>query len=217
VSRLRVLAGVVALLTLLAGVAALAEWLRHPPTIAPVPGPPDPGDPRAEVVCPAPPVGSAPVRVSSNDLYDCPHSYDGNTVTFEGEVIGAVLDRRDGAWLQLNDDAYAGDLGPLPAHRELRGANSGVGVHLPTELAERIQWAGSHRARGDVLTVTGVYHQSDPVSGEVAVIRATAGDIARTGAPLAHERLRGRQVVGALVGLAALALLAAGRLAARRP
>jgi hypothetical protein len=213
VAPLRVLVGAVVLLVALAAVAGLAEWLRPP--AAPPAAPPVPADPRAERDCP-PPVGAPPVRVSSSDLYDCPASFDGYTVVYEGEVIGAVLPRGEGAWLQLNDDAYAADPGPLPGHGGFAGGNSGVGVHVPRALADRIAWVGSHRARGDVIAVTGTFAQADPHSGEVAIIRADSGTVLRSGAAITHPPLADRRLAGSILALAALVLLGAGRLAARR-
>lgn len=215
VSRPRALIGGLLLLAVLTGVVMLVEYLRHPPAVAPVAELPDASDPRDEIECPpAPSVGGAderPVPVNSNDLYDCPHTYDGRPVRFEGEVVGALLDRADGAWTQLNDDAYAGDLGPLPAHREFRGGNAGVGVHLPRDLADAVEWVGGPAARGDVLVVTGPYHQSDADSGEAAVIRASAGEVIATGSPIEDRVMPDRRVAGIILAVAAMALLGAGR------
>jgi hypothetical protein len=216
VSRLGVLGGALVLLAVLAGVAALAEALRHPPTVAPVELPEEDGDPRDEVVCPAPPdPEGAPPRVSSNDLYECPHVYDGRAVRYEGEVVGALLRRAEGTWTQLNDDVYAGDLGPLPAHREFRGGNAGVGVLLPHALARGVEWVGGPNARGDVLTVVGTFHLSDPASREVAVIRATEGHVARAGSPIEHAPLSDRRFAGLVLAAAAGIMLLVARYAAR--
>lgn len=216
VARGRVLAAALLFVAALAGVAGLAGALRHPPTVTPVPELPDAADPRDEIVCPPSPRHGDAVQVGSNELYDCPHTFDGHHVLFTGEVVGAILLRPEGAWVQLNDDAYAGQLGPLPAHREFRGGNSGVGVHLPRPLVEDIELVGGPTARGDVLTVAGTYHLSDREGGEAAVIRATGGEITRRGQRLALEPLRDRQVVGGLLGLLAAALVAGPWLAARR-
>jgi hypothetical protein len=40
-----------------------------------------------------------------------------------------------GAWLHLNDDRYALDLGPLPQHRTAVAGNSGVPVLVPAAVA----------------------------------------------------------------------------------
>ena len=218
VPPLRVAAAAALLLTVLAAVAGLAEALRHPATLDPVPEPAAVEDPREEVVCDGVPEArpGEPIIVDSGGLLDCPEVYDGHLVAYEGEVVGAVLERDDGSWVQLNDDPYAGDLGPLPSHRQFRGGNGGVGVHVPHALAGQVAWVGAHDQRGDVLAVVGVYHQSDPRSGEVAVIRVSAGEVVAAGGPIAHPPLADRRLAGGLLAAAALGLVLVGRLRARR-
>lgn len=227
----RLAAGAVVVLALLAGIVLLAETLRHP-----LPGaPPDepllepPADPRVDVTCPppqlqAPPVGERPaiagpdepVQVTSNALFDCPRSFDGRRVRYEGEAVGAVLERPGGAWVQLNDDVYAGDLGPLPAHRDYRGGNAGLGVFVPADLARQIANVGGPQSRGDHLEVFGVFHRVDPASHEVAVIRAESGLVTTPGGPFDDAPLQDRQVVAVVLGLLAGGLVAAERVTTRR-
>lgn len=199
----------------LAAVVVGVDALRHPPAVEPAPVPVDDGDPREAITCPEhPPPASTPV--TSDDLYECPAVFDGATVRFRGEAVGALLERADGAWTQLNDDAYAGDLGPLPAHRDFRGGNAGIGVYLIADLADRITHIGGPSARGDVLTVTGVFHRVDAHSGEVAVIRAHDGRVSRPGEPISHRALTDRRTVGILVALAVAALFAGEQIIRRR-
>lgn len=226
VSRLRVLVGALLLLGAIVGIIAVGETLRHPPGDVEGAVPPEEGDFRDELVCPTdlPPddesgpqsEGGPAVSVTSGDLHDCPSVYDGRAVRYEGEVVGALLRRSDGAWTQLNDDPYAGALGPLPLHRDYRGANAGVGVFLPAALVDRVEVVGGPRARGDVLTIVGTFHRVDPRSREVAVIRAHTATVSRRGRPFDEDPLRGRQVVGIVLALAAAGVTAAHRMAIRR-
>jgi hypothetical protein len=218
VPRARVASAALLFALFLAGLIGLAEWLRHP---APphVPAPPPADDPREPIDCPEPlpredgndtppAVGEgagAPVTVTSDDLYDCPAYFDGRRVRYSGEVVGGVLQRRDGAWVQLNDDVYAGQPGPLPTHRHYRGANSGVGVWLPSELAGAITNVGGPGVRGDTLTIEGIFWQVDPHAFEAAVLRAERGSLVRVGQPTPDPPLRNRMVVAAALALAAVA------------
>lgn len=228
VSRLGALIGVLAVLLSLAAVAALAETLRHPHPEAEM-RPAEPGaDPRDEVVCPRPlpregesrlgVVGRDPelTAVSSDDLYDCPEFFDQQVVSFQGEVVGGVMRRDEGAWVQLNDDAYAGLLGPLPAHRDLRGGNSGIGVLVPHDVAEGIEVVGGPATRGDLLSVMGVFYRVDPGTREVAVIRATTVEVLRSGTEVEQPRLPEREVVGWLLAALAALAVAGERIALRR-
>lgn len=223
VSRPRALLGLLVLLSVLAGIVAATEALRRPGPTPPIPDVgADPGDPRETVDCPSALVGGDstprdrdPVPVASGDLYACPSTFDNALVTFEGEVVGAVMGRGDGAWTQLNDDAYANALGPLPGHRDYRGSNAGVGVHLPEDVAERVERVGGPTGRGDVLRVEGTFHRVDEDSGEVAVIRAASGEVVEPGAPTRQPSLPARRAAAVAAALAAVALLVGERVVRR--
>ncbi len=226
VGRLRVLAVFLLAILALFGLGAVTELLRHPaPGGGPV-TPEDGGDPREQIDCPEPEPRegrereevdfSTVVRVDSNALYDCPGTFDGSLIRYRGEVVGDVLRRRDGAWVQLNDDIYAGDAGPLPAHRDFRGGNAGVGVFIPADLADQISFVGGPRFHGDLLEVVGVFHRVDPVATEVTVIRAQDGIVARPGRPFEDVPLRDRQVVALLLAPVALLTILWERRTARR-
>lgn len=226
VSRFHVLLGALALLAALAAVVGSSELLRHPHGDPSPRIPPEESDVRDEIVCPDHPppeeqfegeeVTAAAVPVTSDDLYDCPSLYDGLLVHYQGEVVGALLARGDGVWTQLNDDLYAGAAGPLPTHRDYRGANAGVGVFLPADLAEHVQTVGGPRARGDVLAVVGTFHRIDPQSRDAAVIRAESGRVAQRGQSTDHEPLRNRRIVGVLLALAAAGVTTGRHVAIRR-
>lgn len=226
VSRLRVLLGTLVFLGAVGGVIAVSELLRPAPVEVDSGVPPSEGDIRDELVCPpdlpadsesdTPRDAGPAVSVTSEDLYDCPAFYDGRVVRYAGEVVGALLQRADGAWTQLNDDLYAGALGPLPTHRDYRGANAGVGVFLPPDIAGRVQTVGGPRARGDVLEIVGTFHRMDPDSREAAVIRADTATVERRGQRVDHEPLGDRRIVGIVLALTAAALTTAHRIATRR-
>lgn len=230
VSRWKVLASLALLVAVIAGIVAMSEALRYPhPTDAAVTAPgaqPEPAsDPRTVVDCgdPLPREGQereteAPSnisrRVTSSRLYDCPQQYDGARVHYRGEVVGAVLRRDGGAWVQLNDDIYSQASGPLPAHRDYRGGNAGVGVFISPEMAASISAVGGPTMRGDVLDVVGVFHRVDKASNEVAVIRSITAT--RTaGEPLQRPMLPARRAVAIGIGLLMLVVLVLERRAAR--
>jgi hypothetical protein len=131
-------------------------------------------------------------------------------VRYRGEVIGGVLQRSAGSWVHLNDDIYAGDIGPLPAHRDFRGGNGGLGVFIPPELAAQITHLGGPRAHGDIVEVVGTFHRVDASTGEVAILRAIQGTVT-AGRPLERPVLPARRVAGI-----AMLLLMVGTVTAER-
>lgn len=204
------------------GLVALTSWLRlevqtddAPPSagagVAVVPDD-DAVDPlRDEITCPPPPdeeetgLDRRPLPITSTQLYDCPRSYDGRVVQFTGEVVGGLLERRDGIWAQLNDDAYGtSPAGPLPAHRDFRGSNTGVGVLLPPGADRSVHWIGGPGRRGDVLEVAGRFHRTDRATGEVAIIRADEVRVVERGSATEGGDAPRRPVVASIAALLAL-------------
>ncbi len=111
-------------------------------------------------------------RITSAIVSACPRLLDGREVVYVGEVVGDVLRRDGGAWVQVNDDAYALDVGPFGPHRERRGFSSGLSVWLPDGLHEQLGAPGRHGRRGDVISVRGVLLRTDPADGGGITVRA---------------------------------------------
>jgi hypothetical protein len=80
--------------------------------------------------------------LSSSELITNARHYDGKTVVYEGEVIGDIMRRGDYAWANIFD-----------------GQNA-IGVWLPISLTEEISFGGDYKTRGDVLEISGVFHNS---------------------------------------------------------
>jgi hypothetical protein len=123
-------------------------------------------------------------RVTSSLVLACPRLLDGREVVFVGEVVGDVLRRTDGAWLQVNDDDYALEVGPVGPHRELRGFSAGLAVWVPDGLHEGLGAPGRHGTRGAIVRVDGVLLRADPDAGGSITIRATALEVLAPSAPV---------------------------------
>ncbi len=95
-------------------------------------------------------------EVDSGTLLQEWESYDGEEVIFRGEAVGDVLRRGEFAWVMVNDDHYS--TRALHESGELRGGNSGVGVWMPAEEAEKIGRLGRHGSLGDYIEVRGTFH-----------------------------------------------------------
>lgn len=143
--------------------------------------------------------------ITSASATSCPRRFEGRVVGYVGEVVGEVLHREGGAWVQVNDDAYALKVGPLPAHREFAGTNSGLAVWLPGDLHTVVERPGRRGLRGDVIAVEGVFHRVDPDDGGGLTIRATSASRVAPAQSI-EQPLHVPQAIAALVG----ALLAIG-------
>lgn len=85
--------------------------------------------------------------VSSTELINNARLYDGKTVSFSGEVIGDVMARGDFAWINVND------------------GDNAVGIWIEKKLSQEISYTGSFKARGDKISVEGVFHRACPEHG----------------------------------------------------
>jgi hypothetical protein len=218
VRRLPALLGMAATAAVLAGVVAMSSWLVPAGTVTPPLEAPaeDHAAVPGVVVCPADlPVRDAPLPVVSSDLFDCPRLYDGVRVRYTGEVIQAVLRRGDRAWVQLNDDIYALDVGPIAGHRTALGGNSGVAVSIPRDIADDVARVGDGSGRGDVIELTGTFHRADPDDGGGPTIQADAARISDRGTAVTVEVLPRRVAVAGVLAATTLLLLL-GVLRARR-
>jgi hypothetical protein len=155
-------------------------------------------------------------RVSSAQVYACPAAFDGLRVTFVGEAIGEVLLRRGGAWLQVNDDDYALEVGPLGPHVERRGFSGGISVWLPDGLHERIEGVGRHERRGDVLLLEGAVFRADPDDGGGITLRADSLQILAPTVEIPEPFHLVQAIVAGLLAMLALASLVWSRRAKQR-
>lgn len=218
----------------LVALVALAVLVLRLPSLAPVGGvvdapAPDLEDPLEPITCertlPGAPSQAGeeavdlprPVgRATSAALVECPDRFDGRAVSYVGEVVGDVLEREGGAWVLMNDDAYALEVGPLKAHGRFRGPNSGVSVWLAGELAELADEPGRADRRGDVLRVRGIVHRVDPADGGGLTIRASAGELVADARRVDTPLHVPQAVTAAVLALLAAGVVVAGRMAERR-
>lgn len=155
-------------------------------------------------------------EVTSNQLYDCPQTWDGRRIRYAGEVVGALLGRNDAVWAQLNDDVYADAGAPLPTHRDFRGGNAGIGVLLTTDMADAVTWIGGPAQHGDVMEVIGRFQRVDNATGEVAIIRAEQAQVVRDGRAVEIPVSRARPIIAVLAALMATVMTVAERRARTR-
>lgn len=217
------LLGAVALLVALVGLASALDRAapraeRSAPAIADLPAPvldaPIPcrrSDP--DEVVTALTDRLRPGRITAAIVVACPRLFDGREVVHVGEVVGDVLRRDGGAWVTLNDDPYALELGPFGAHRERAGFNTGLSVWLPDGLHEDLGPAGRHGRRGAVLRVEGVLRRADPADGGGLTVRAVSAEVLAPSTPVTAPVDR---TLATAAGVAALTAVAAGLHARRR-
>jgi hypothetical protein len=79
---------------------------------------------------------------SSAELINNAKQYDGETVTYKGEVIGDIMVRKGSAWINVND-----------------GINA-IGIWSNKDLVKDILYTGGYKSRGDIIEVKGIFHRA---------------------------------------------------------
>jgi len=80
--------------------------------------------------------------ISSVELINNAKNYNGNTIVYQGEVIGDIMLRGEYAWINVND-----------------GKNA-IGIWIKKELIKDILYTGSYKSRGDIVEITGTFNRS---------------------------------------------------------
>lgn len=107
--------------------------------------------------------------VELNELINNSSKYDGETVHVKGEALLEALERKDYAWVNIND-----------------GTNA-MGVVMPYEVVEKISRYGNYKQKGDTIEIEAVFHRSCIEHGGdmdlhfVKLISVTKGE------PITHE------------------------------
>lgn len=127
--------------------------------------------------------------VSSTDLIDHAKDYDGQTVVYEGEVIGDILYRGDYAWLNVSD-----------------GQNA-IGCWVAAEQAEQVSVCGGYGKRGDTVRITGEFHRACAEHGGDLDIHADSFAIVRAGGAVEQTYPRLLLIAACVLPLPAAALL----------
>lgn len=126
-----------------------------------------------------------PNEIGSADLVEHMKEYDGMTVTFTGEAVGEAMVRGGHAWIHLNDDAYYAK--NIEEGAPLGGQNSGMPVWVSADRAAKIRVFGDYKHEGDVVRVTGEFHDACAEHGGDTDIHAESLEVVRSGRRVVDE------------------------------
>lgn len=84
----------------------------------------------------------SPQAVDGASLIENAKSLDGQNVTFQGEVIGDIMQRQDHYWINVSDNGTA------------------IGVWITAEQRQAIQLCGQYGIEGDQVQITGLFFQA---------------------------------------------------------
>lgn len=107
--------------------------------------------------------------VSSNDLIDKAKDYDGQKVSYTGEVIGDIMDRGEYSWVNVSD-----------------GANA-IGTWVKTSDMQNVTIAGRYGYHGDTIKINGVFHRACAEHGGDFDIHAEKIEVSQKGYAVGHS------------------------------
>lgn len=109
----------------------------------------------------APDVADATEEATVPELVEMSAELAGRRVSVRGELVGDYGFRSDGwMWTQLNGDAYVDE--PIAEGGTPLGANIGIGIRIPEELAGNLGEPGGYHFRGPVVRAVGMWQHHDP-------------------------------------------------------
>jgi len=139
--------------------------------------------------------------VSSNELIDHAKDYDGQSIIYEGEVVGDILYRGEYAWLAVFD------------------GNNTIGCYVTKAQADQVSFVGGYGKKGDTIRVQGVFHRACAEHGGDLDIHADSIKVLSVGARVQTPLSRPVTILAIALPLpaAAMLLLVWRRRAASRP
>jgi hypothetical protein len=141
------------------------------------------------IVAPVSTSAAQPPVLSTTELVENSYKWDGQTVSFKGEVLQDLMVRKDGTWMNLSD-----------------GNNTAMGVFVPKGVAmPAISRTEDYRSVGDVVLITGVFHRVCVQHQGETDIHATSVTIVTPGStkanPIHLDRVVWFVILAGLLGL----------------
>ncbi|MCM8766419.1 MAG: hypothetical protein NC920_06260 [Candidatus Omnitrophica bacterium] len=101
--------------------------------------------------------------ISSQELIKNPKEYAGKRIVYQGEVVGDIMERKEGVWLNLKDGDYA------------------LGVFVVKGKLPSIKFLGNYKLTGDFLKVEGIFSAHCLTHGGDMDIHAEKVEVIREG------------------------------------
>ena len=128
------------------------------------------------------------------DLSNADSYYDKQTVQITGEVVGDIIDARDGmVWVTLSETSNS--------------SNASVAVLMTRESASHIDALGRYGTTGTMLQVRGVFHLACPDDQGLSDVHATSVAVVAKGVHHANEFRPEAFAVGAALTAVGFALM----------
>ena len=130
-----------------------------------------------------------PTQVASTDLIEKAQALDGQTVTYQGEIIGDIMKRGYHAWINVSD-----------------GANA-IGVFTSISQIKDVSIPGRYQMHGDDVSITGTFHRACAEHGGDMDIHADSVRLITPGYRIYYKAEPWRIIAAAALILANISLV----------
>jgi len=137
-------------------------------------------------------------RTSVSALITNPTLFNGRIVQVEGELVGDIIEGRDGFWVNLLDSETA------------------IGVWCPSAEKSKIRFLGRYKVQGDYVRVIGVFHrQCGQHAGDID-IHANSIDVLQQGYEVSEEIPLEKVFFAIFLGIVSLSAIGILQILSRR-
>lgn len=143
-------------------------------------------------------MGYTSSRISVGALVENPSLFDGKIVEIEGELVGDIIEGKDGFWVNLLD------------------GKSAIGVWCLPGEKEKIRFLGRYGVNGDYVRVKGIFHREcGQHTGDID-IHAGSIDILKQGHKVPEEIPLDKVLFAIFLGVVSLSAIGILHLLSRR-
>lgn len=128
-----------------------------------------------------------------NDLIENGKALDGKELTLKGEAIGEPMKRGDYSWVNISDGSTA------------------MGIWLKNSDAQRINLYGNNKAKGDTVSIIGIFNRSCAEHGGDMEVHALSISIVEKGnineISISHKKINLAIILSIITAILSLAYL----------
>jgi len=107
-------------------------------------------------------------KVSLSRLIEDMNRFNGHEIEICGEIIGDIMKRRKGVWLNIDD-----------------GTES-MGIWVSKISLPKIDFVGNYNSKGDTLLIKGIFNRACPIHGGETDIHVLEIERIKVGHPITH-------------------------------
>lgn len=108
-------------------------------------------------------------NIAAEELINKAKLFDGKVVSYQGEAIGDIMQRKGGQWVNVLDNGTA------------------IGVWTETDVKKQITFLGNYKAKGDTVQVKGTLNRFCKQHGGDFDVHANEFKVISKGKPVKHQ------------------------------